>query len=449
MQSHSRGPRTWETGSPGRGYDPGALDADHWAPTGRRKYSRLGVERVVAPRETLRRVEPLLGRVGVTRIAEVGRLDRAGLPNYVAVRPQRSDEGISYFNGKGVTRRQARAGAVMEAIERYSAGRYFGPACVASFAAFASEAVAVDPHALLVPMSPTYSPDLEIEWALGFDLVSSRPTYAPMECVVLAGESGDDPHVLTSSSNGLASGNTIEEALCHALCELIERDAMALDAAATGLRRSLGALLARIGMDYDPRPTREAWRIDHEGLPLRAARMLRRLRAGGLAVYLRDITTDIGIATITCSLVERRLEGWVVHAGYGCHPDARVALTRALTEAYQCRVGMIQGGREDLHRLGGDVPSDGDPREALAAGPSGPFSRVRSVEHATVGEDVGYLLGAVQAAGLGQVVVFDLTDPAIGMPVVRVVVPGLESWSVCYSHTSRAIPGARALSLVH
>jgi ribosomal protein S12 methylthiotransferase accessory factor len=266
---------------------------------------------------------------------------------------------------------------------------------------------------------------------------------------VLAGESPDFRRVFMSSSNGLASGNTIEEALCHALCELIERDALALHAAAVGLRRSLGDLLSGLELTYDPRPSRTMRRINHDGLPPRASRILRRLREGGLAVYLRDITSDIGVAAIACALVERRLEGWVMHAGFGCHPDARVALTRALTESYQSRIAYIQGGREDLPRLPPGGPSARDPREIHGAGPSGPFSLVRSIEHASVGEDVLYLLGALESAGLTKVVAFDMTDAAIGIPVVRVVVPGLECWSLFRSHTARSVLGARALGLVH
>ena len=73
-----------------------------------------------------------------------------------------------------------------------------------------------------------------MEWALGFDLVASRPAYVPIEGVLAS-----SPRMM-SSSNGLASGNTVEEALCHALCEVIERDARARDAA-VGLRRGLAA----------------------------------------------------------------------------------------------------------------------------------------------------------------------------------------------------------------
>ncbi len=63
------------------------------------KYSTVGVERTIPPTETIRRVEPLLGRIGVTRVAEVTHLDRSRLPNFVAARPREAGRRISYHNG--------------------------------------------------------------------------------------------------------------------------------------------------------------------------------------------------------------------------------------------------------------------------------------------------------------------------------------------------------------
>ena len=42
----------------------------------------------------------------------------------------------------------------------------------------------------------------------------------------------------------------------------------------------------------------------------------------------------------------------------------------------------------------------------------------------TVAEDLATLLEVVQADGTAQVIAVDLTDPALGVPVVKVLVPG-------------------------
>ena len=57
-------------------------------------------------------------------------------------------------------------------------------------------------------------------------------------------------------------------------------------------------------------------------------------------------------------------------------------------------------------------------------------------QHAST-SDIAHLLDAVRAVGVEQVVVVDLTRPGIGLPVARVVVPGLEG-------PGGHLPGARA-----
>src|SRR5262249_19132976 len=152
-----------------------------------------------------------------------------------------------------------------------------------------------------------------------------------------------------SSTNGLASGNTREEALCHALCEVIERDATAVSDTAHDLAPAVGNILAMMGaLSRRPssRQSAEFPMIDLDTLPARARTLVRRLRRARLLIYLRDVTSTCGVATFDCNIVERRLNGrHLVHGGSGCHPDARVAVTRALTEAAQSRVAHIQGGR--------------------------------------------------------------------------------------------------------
>ena len=97
------------------------------------KYSTAGVERSVAPRATIRRARAVLDTIGVTKVADVTGLDRAGIPNFISVRPDDLGPGISYYNGKGMTRADARAGALMEAIERHAGEHYDGPIIRSSF----------------------------------------------------------------------------------------------------------------------------------------------------------------------------------------------------------------------------------------------------------------------------------------------------------------------------
>ena len=103
---------------------------------------------------------------------------------------------------------------------------------------------------------------------LGFDLLTRQPTYVPVNCVVCPYHSFSATTLFYSSTNGLASGNTRLDALCHALCEVIERDAFMI----TWLQRL-------VAQPFDPlsHPHSDVRRIAtaylHRGARLKLARL--------------------------------------------------------------------------------------------------------------------------------------------------------------------------------
>jgi ribosomal protein S12 methylthiotransferase accessory factor len=197
--------------------------------------------RTIPPAETIRRVTPLLDAIGVTRVAEVTGLDRVGIPNFTAVRPRELGEGISYYNGKGLTRLAAHAGALMEAFERQAAEFCDLPVFYGTFDDVRQRGAAVDPTEIIVPRSTDYRPDMRLEWVEGYDILAETPTWLPLNTVVCPYEPPPGRiNLWYSSSNGLASGNTMEEALCHALCEIIERDAAAVADTSRSLAPAIG-----------------------------------------------------------------------------------------------------------------------------------------------------------------------------------------------------------------
>jgi ribosomal protein S12 methylthiotransferase accessory factor YcaO len=411
------------------------------------KYASHGVVRTVPPAETIRRVTPLMAAIGVTRVAEVTGLDRVGIPNFTAVRPRELGEGISYYNGKGLTKLAAHAGALMEAVERQAAEFCDLPVLYGTFEEMQRQAAAVDPAQIIVPRTTDYRPDMRLEWVEGYDLLSGKPTYLPLNTVVCPYEPPPGRlNLFFASSNGLASGNTMEEALCHALCEVIERDATAVSDTSKNLAPTVGNLLAKMGLPASAalsRNTPIGRLIDVDSLPPRTLTLVRRLRRARLLIYLRDVTSTCRIPTFDCSIVERRLDGrHLVHGGAGCHPDARVAVTRALTEAAQSRVGHIQGGREDLDRIVGNPPPF-DPEELFGGGELVDFSTVKSYEHDYIDDEIRFLLKRLGEDGFAQVVAVDMTRPDVGVPVVRVVIPRTEAWSVFYMHARSAVFGDR------
>ena len=192
------------------------------------KYSPAESERAVPSEETCARASIAAAALGVTRLGNITGLDRLGLPVYTAVVP-RSDDSISVYNGKGVRPEDAKAGALMEAIERQTALNRDLPAIEASLNDLRRGARAVaEPGSFNHRLCEDYSDDRPYLWTEAYDLIGREPVLVP------AGLAGYGPKYAANSpfdvnsSNGLASGNCFEEAVCHALCELIERDAMTL-----------------------------------------------------------------------------------------------------------------------------------------------------------------------------------------------------------------------------
>ena len=419
----------------------GKNTAEHWRLTRLPKYSSKGVVRTVQPRETIRRARTVMKVAGITRIAEVTNLDRVGIPSFMTVRPRDLDPGISdYYNGKGTTRDDAEAGALMEAIERHAGEFCDYDVVVGSYGELQDRYECVRPDQIIVPTVHELSDDLTIEWVCGYDLLSARETFVPLNAVVCPYTPEHVPILFYASTNGLASGNTRVEALCHAICEVIERDAQAISAARAHISPVVRSL---VGMEAETtnanNPNR---RVLLEGLPKRAQMLVARLKRAGLVVYLRNLTSTAGIATIDCTIVERKHDGsGDAYSGCGAHPDARVALLRAITEAEQSRITCIQSRREDLPKVRHKTSREID--ELFSAGDPISFQELPTFEHKYIDQDVQLLLDRLPQYGLHQLVVFDMTRPEVGIPVVRVVVPRAETWTVFHLLTGRGTFGPR------
>ena len=202
-------------------------DATPGGATAEKRYF-LGTHRTCSPEETLARVQPLLPLMGVTRIANVTGLDRIGIPVVAVARP--NARSVTVAQGKGLTLAAAKASGVMEAIEMWHAERIARSLRLASFEEMRAEHRVVDVARLPAAAGSRYAPTLAMLWVEGHDLLGGGPTWVPHELVStnytipLPPGSG----CFQANSNGLASGNHYQEAICHGLCEVIERDARTL-----------------------------------------------------------------------------------------------------------------------------------------------------------------------------------------------------------------------------
>ena len=82
---------------------------------------------------------------------------------------------------------------------------------------------------MVEPVNQAYSNNESIlDFLPGFDLLTNETVLVPAQ-LALSKYSTKPPVDLPisfSHTNGIASGNVSEEIICHALCEVIERDAV-------------------------------------------------------------------------------------------------------------------------------------------------------------------------------------------------------------------------------
>jgi len=396
-----------------------------------------GIDRVVSAAETINRVAQAAESLGVTRLADITGLDRVGIPVYSSVVP-RSDDILSVYSGKGARLVDAQVGALMEAIERQTALKA-RPACIeGSFSDLSQKRNVLDPNRVNQKLTDGYSEQRVYSWIEGIDIVSGEACWVPAK---LAGYLWDNvPHPSCfdmNDTNGVASGNCREEAICHALCELAERDAWTMaELGAHKLPRQRRSLAFGVGAKDGP--------DDLELFPcldLDSNELLDRFHRADLFPVVRDITSELGVPAIFASVADDRLAGFpMAHSGLGAHPNVNVALRRALTELAQSRCVDIQGVREDL--LPPDEVSDSfalHTRRISAIDLNSWYlgqskkrrklTEIPSRAHGSIDEDMEFLLDRFAACGLHQIIVIDFTPPMVPYSVVRVIVPGIEFWA--------------------
>ncbi|WP_283133080.1 YcaO-like family protein [Rhizohabitans arisaemae] len=370
----------------------------------------------MSPEETLARVAPIARAAGVTRVGGVGGLDRIGIPVYCAFRPDSRNLAVS--QGKGTTRPAARASAVMEAIELWHAERHRLPVRydTAERLAGSGERPA-DVAGMVKCPCHEFAPDRLLRWVRGLEMLEEEPVWVPYESVHcdwrLPTAYGE--HSFQNGSNGLASGNTMAEAVVHALCEVIERDSI--------VRFDRLAPEASAARRVDP-----ATVDDPE-----CHRLIGLFEQAGIELIIWDMTSELGVPTYSCVAVEVD-SPWYrplpQTQGSGTHPLRRIALLRAITETAQARAAVIAGSRDDIFDERYELYFDGSARDRVAAevtvSATRSFHDLRDADHGTANEDLAWLLGVLAGHGHRQAAVVDLTDPAYGLPVVKVVVPGLE-----------------------
>jgi ribosomal protein S12 methylthiotransferase accessory factor len=408
----------------------------------KKTYTEDGGHRACTPQQTLDRfghhVSPITGAVSMLErdgngdgVAHVYLAGHNGARRSRSLRGLRADLRSSNC-GKGTSDVQAKASALCEGLERYSGGFHGDePRRRARLVDLGDAGIAPNTCMLFsekqfrerdiwnaaghrfdaVPLP--FDPQAEIDWSPVWSLSRQEARYLPAAYCWFDYPQPANQMFCFACSNGNAAGNTIAEAILQGFLELVERDSVAL------------------------------WWYNRVRRPRIDLSSFKEPYLGELEAYLRrhnrdlwalDVTSDLGVPTVVA--VSKRTDGGLeqIMFGLGAHLDARIAMLRAVTELNQMLGPLLNlpaddpgGGqltdKSTLHWLRTAtlvnqpyvVPLDGPSRRAAD------FLPCRSDD---LKEDVQFCQSLAERIG-SELLVLDQTRAEIGLPVVKVIVPGM------------------------
>ncbi|MER5435293.1 TOMM precursor leader peptide-binding protein [Streptomyces sp. NPDC002588] len=333
--------------------------------------------------------------------------------------------------GKGSTEAEARTSALCEAVERYCGTRHGDePVVVGSYRSLRDQAV--HPHALqlyderqfrdrdrwnaarspFTYVPPRFDEERVTEWTPTWSLTGGCRRLVPTSLLYYALRAGADD-TLRADSNGNGAGSSPEDALVQGFLELVERDAVALW--------------------WYNRTRQPAVDLTSFADPC-VDGLVEGCRRIGREVWALDLTSDFGIPVVVALSRRTDKPAEDIVFGFGAHFDPRVAVRRALTEMAQL-LPAVCSVRPDGSGYGIDAP---EPRRwwqhsTTANQPYLRPSRYESVRtpatwayapRTDLRDDVTAIVDLVRERGL-ELLVLDQTRPDIGLPVVKVIVPGM------------------------
>jgi oxazoline/thiazoline synthase len=341
-------------------------------------------------------------------------------------------DGRDHSGGKGGTSAQARASALCEALERFSS--IFRGGEVDALGSGATLKGALDPSDFMLfsrsqyrtrkawnraitsrfqKVPEPFDDQREIAWSRVWSLVSGREAFVPTSILYL-GFRGPGSEFCNADSNGLAAGETLEEAVLQGFLELVERDAIALWWYNRTRRPAVD--LREIGDDY-------------------AVRVFEHYASVGRQAWVLDLTSDLGIPVYVAISGRVGYGAPEVIFGFGAHLDRSIALRRCVTEMNQMyatvmrppeeRRGQLRGEFDDALHWWANATLDRHPY--LVPSPDAsvpPMTQHTCDKTGDILEDVMSCLDIARRGGM-EVYVRDMTRADLGLAVVKVMVPGL------------------------
>lgn len=357
------------------------------------------------PWQTVQRILARKREFGITRLGSVTGLDRAGIDVVQVVRP--ASRSVAVNQGKGLTHALAAISGLMESLEGWASER------IPTHRVTVGTAAERDENNIWSHLLPGEGFVEAMSWIAGWDLISSSPVHVPLALVDTAYLiPSPHPRWLPRDTTGLAAGTSLQQAMTHACFEILERHARchALRMPHFFDRFQLDARSVRTGCAGD---------------------ILRRLHSADFEVGIWALPSEHRLPAYWCHVMESAGKpplAALPAEGFSCAQTHDEALTKALLEACQSRLGVISAAREDIP-AGAYVYEDmrelSSWRRQLAISglpypsPEVPIANANTLKIA---------VNALQVAGANAVVAVVLhSDESIPLHVVRMIAPPLET----------------------
>jgi ribosomal protein S12 methylthiotransferase accessory factor len=360
------------------------------------------------PETTLLHARQWAATAGISEVTDITGLDVLGVPVFVSVRPQARGEAFTF--GKGLRPVDAEVGAYMEALEFYFAEPGIGDVSThwGSARDVAGHERAAD---AILDFVPLLQREVDLDGPLLLasvqDLESGAERAIPAELIYYpAPDVGQS--LFGSSTNGLASGNSVLEATIQALLELIERDIWSFE-----FVRNASKL------------------VEAASLPDEVREIVGRAEQNGLQLKVRTIHNDYGIPFFAAFVFDlNNPSRKTFNGGWACDLDRDRAVLRAVTEAAQSRVAFIHGGRkvpttpqdQDAERVRRHMLGVSDPQQQVL------LTDIPDLAVAgTLQQKLDALIAILRRVVQEPIYRVVFTPPDLPLQVVRVVVPLMEN----------------------
>lgn len=361
--------------------------------------------------EALTLVASLCHTYGITRSADITDFSPVKLPVWISLRP--NAKCLSQSAGKGLCSASSRISSIMEGIEVSIAENVTAH----NTSLYSLEEITGSRKKYInlceFPFNTCLQVGEKIEWSSGYSLIDGEEWSIPTDVLSLdftAEKFGRKPRRIRSTSNGLASGLTKEEALTSALLETVERHSITLN-------NKINGNLRVIEIDRSAPPALES--------------VLEELHKNDIKIILYDATIIEGLHAIEAILYS---PSGIIEAstGYGCSTSLEIAILRAILEANQAATIFMSGSRDDLpkstyFRLAESVEHFDDLKRKA--------KQSRSVKRSefdftplTPSEELQMIIKSIRSCASSNIIAYDYTSKDCPVSVCKVLIPFFEGY---------------------